>query len=255
MTTQIQVWRLFADNIPQPNATLILDGDEHHFLRNVLRLKCGEHLEITNGKGCTAVAELTSCEKQKSHCLIKSKSEQPKPTHCVSLYIGTPKPAALEEAVTLATELGASQIHFFRAQKTQNKQPTRPDRLHKIMRESMRISRNPWDTQIFDHATLEDAVSVLPDNCLRILCDESPLYENTSSYIQNHLVKVLEEKKNFSHMALFIGPESSFTDAEREFLRTQILAIPVTLGSQILRVPTAAAAATALCLGFLTTRE
>jgi 16S rRNA (uracil1498-N3)-methyltransferase len=255
MSTQLQAWRLFANNIPQVDETLVIEGDEHHFLRTVLRLKYGETLEVTDGKGTVAIAELTACEKQKSLCIVKNKTKNPKPQHCVSLYVGTPKPAALEEVVALATELGASQIHFFRAQKTQSKQPTRIDRLHKIMRESMRISRAAWDTEIFDHASLQEAATTLPSACARILCDESPLYEDNGKNIQNHLLNVLAENTVSKNVVIFIGPESSFTNAEKDFMRKETLAIPATLGSQILRVPTAAAAATSLCLGFLTTRE
>jgi 16S rRNA (uracil1498-N3)-methyltransferase len=47
-------------------------------------------------------------------------------------------------------------------------------------------------------------------------------------------------------LALLIGPEGGFDDAERELITSQVFAVRISLGPRILRADTAAVAALAL---------
>jgi 16S rRNA (uracil1498-N3)-methyltransferase len=254
MAAQFQTWRIFSDTIPDTEQNISIGDDEHHFVRNVLRLRAGETAEIVNGKGAIATAKLVECRKHESIFDIVQRREQEKPPFSILLFVGTPKPSALEELIAVSTELGATQIHLMHTSKVQNKQEIRSDRMRRIMRESMRISRSAWDTEIFLHKSIDDAIRHLPQHSTRVLCDESPIYEQHGN-IQNHILSILKRQTQTTTIAVFIGPEASFTNEERTHIATAASAIPVTLGSHILRVPSAAAAATVLCLGFFTTRE
>ncbi len=254
MTAQVQVWRIFANSLPVVGEHLVLEDDEHHYVRNVLRLRVGEIAEITDCCGGLATATLIKSEKRFSEFCIEKIKFIPKPERHVILFVGVPKPSALEELISVNTELGALEIHLVYTQKVQNKQELRDDRLKKIMRESLRVSRSVWETQIFVHASLEKGIADIPQNTIRYLCDESPLYEEHGT-MYNHLLVCLNKECCCKSVVIFVGPEASFTNSERTLIRDKAGAISVTLGNNILRVPTAAASATSICLSYFTIRE
>lgn len=254
MTSQAQIWRLFYDEAPQKGEVIKIENEEHHFSRNVLRIRPGELVEFTNGKGLLARTRLIESDKKDSKYIVESADVAPFPKTRVLLFVGTPKPSALEELISVGTELGAAQIHLIQTAKVQNKQELRIDRLYRIMRESMRISRCTWDTELFAHASLNDTIKAIAPESIKFLCDESPIYKNNGC-MHNHLLNLLRKKEKRCDVAIFVGPEASFTQDERDFICREFAAEPVSLGQNILRVPTAAAAATTICKAFFTTDE
>jgi 16S rRNA (uracil1498-N3)-methyltransferase len=246
MSKQSQIWRVFSDIIPEEGLSVTITGNEHHYVRNVLRLRINESAEIADGHGTIAQSALESCDKNESRFKIVTRISQALPQSQAILVVGLPKPSALDELISVVAELGAFEIHLVKCDLSQNKQEIRLDRLAKIARESLRISKNPWEPTIFVHANIRETKEATA-SALSFLCDESPIYEGRGN-ILNHLAAALSQAKAQGKVAVFVGPEASFSDNERDIITKEIGAVSVSLGASILRTPTASASAIAITL-------
>lgn len=248
-----QTWRLYTSTNILQQGEIYFDGDNFHYLTNVLRLEPGSLIEISDGLGQVAYGILESIEKKRCQVRVSEITKHPPRRTRVLVYVGWPKPANIDELVTTTSELGAAEIHLVRTEKSQCKQIPRIDRLTKIAWESLRISKSPWAPELHVHQDLNSAIAKTPQDSLSFLCDESPLYRN-DGICHNHLLSELLLHKGFpATIAIFIGPEASFTDNERTLILEKLTARPVSLGENILRVPVAAGMATMLALSAIST--
>ena len=261
MSSEKQTWRLFTSASLLPDLEVALNEEEHHYAVHVLRLGAGDVVELSNGTGCIARAEFMRADKKSAILKIRNVTEHTSPQVCVHVFLGMPKPATLEEVAELASELGATSLHVFRAARTQFKNEPKLEKLQRQSREALRINKSPFATDVHCYSNLNAlfAAQVLQKCGLVLLCDESPLYAPDHSkdhaHMHNHIINVLQLHLKSSpqtlHVGIVIGPEASFTEEERAFFIENTKAIPVTLGARILRVPTAVAAAVSCVLGSL----
>ena len=124
---------LLAAAVPDAGQALVLAGEENHHALHVLRLARGERVRVTGRDGRVAVARMDGMEGAQARLVIDevvtSSSEAP-PTRIVLL--GRPKPALLEEALTLGTEAGASAFHLVEARRSPPGQ-VREDRAARVL--------------------------------------------------------------------------------------------------------------------------
>lgn len=107
-------------------------AESHHFL-HVLRARPGEQVRLVDGRSAAAVAVLEGADDTgAARFLVVERIDAPPPPPRVIL-LGLPKPALLEEALTLGTEGGATRFVFVRARYSPPGEP-RVDRLDRILR-------------------------------------------------------------------------------------------------------------------------
>jgi 16S rRNA (uracil1498-N3)-methyltransferase len=106
------MYRCFIDPGNWPQNEGQLSPEESHHLLNVLRARAGEIIEIFDGRGRTARAELVSG--QKKSALIRIVPESTKvvapPSPSFTLLQAVPKHSRMELVIEKAVELGAQRI-------------------------------------------------------------------------------------------------------------------------------------------------
>lgn len=247
-----QIWRLYCERSQPSSArgeTLFLNPDESHMATQVLRLKEGEMVELADGLGWTAYAQITHAKKRQLEVAIHSQSFSARSRFLKMLIVGLPKPGAVDEAVQAAVDSGADQLIFFRADRTTSKQDFRSEKLRKQIFEMTRITKASWCLDISCEDSLEEAIrkaqlKSMPEQLSLFVCDERPAHDTNGQpthHLQHSLMQVLS-----SSWACIIGPESSFSVREYDYFTTleQTQKIQfVTLGPRILRTPAAVSAA------------
>lgn len=249
MTTQKQIWTVIVEqNNFKSNENIIIKGDEFHYLVNVLRLKVGDKIEITNCEGYKCLAEIIEINKKEIHLVTLSMTLQKPNQPEVHLYLALPKPSTLEDVVASVSEMGLDEVHVFRSERCVSKAPVKVEKLQRISNEALRISKSAYSTAIFSYENMKemfDKQKILLESGLNLFCDEAHVYENK---VTNALLKILQEKFNSTqHINIFIGPEASFSEREREFILKNLKdCYSVSLGNNILRVPNAVLSALAI---------
>jgi RsmE family RNA methyltransferase len=185
----------------------------------------------------------------------------------IELFIGVSKPAALEESVESAVQLGADRITFLetsKSQKFRSGSANGNERIQKIARESCRLSKRPWfcevDSEVWSlERVVDSGVTAI------FVCDEAPLHDlyhtaasspgparhSTLFHELSQLATAQRNGKELKRIALVVGPESGFTNQEKVDLQDSANAksVPlvfVSLGDRILTVPNAVRAAVTL---------
>ena len=216
---------------------IVLDEDTSRHVVQVLRMKEGEKLNLTDGKGSLITAEVTDAHKK--HCSVRvidsqlSTQDSRKVIIAISLLKNTSR---FEWFLEKATEVGVSEIIPLICERTE-KQKFRYDRMKGICISAMLQSQQTWlpvlhEPKQFNHLAIEQF-----DDQQKFIahCEESDQKNSLSTF------------QSFNHSTILIGPEGDFTKQEIE-LALQNNFIPVSLGETRLRTETAGiVAATLLC--------
>jgi len=218
---------------------ILLDEDTSRHVVQVLRMKEGEKLNLTDGKGNLITAEVT--DNHKKHCSVKVIGSRFTPqvprkiTIAISLLKNTNR---FEWFLEKVTEIGISEIIPLICERTE-KQKFRYDRMKGICVSAMLQSQQCWLPILHEPVKYIEYIKSMERNSdlTRFIAHcEEPGEKNSLSTL-----------KPFNHSTLLIGPEGDFTKQEIE-LALQNNFIPVGLGDTRLRSETAGVvAATLLC--------
>ena len=254
---QAQKWRVFFQGKLEQGELVTLDENEHHYVRNVLRLQQGNQLEVSNPDGVVALACIDHSDKKTTALLIQEKfshqSTKKLQTLPVDLIIGMSKPGALEECVQWAAELGARRVIFFKGERSHVKSSPRLDKLSRQALECTRISKASQPLKVEWAESLAESLN--SPASLLFFCHEVLDPEGSITFQELLRKRIRESQKKAGNetvpiLQIVVGPESSFSESEVALLLQQ-RATPVSLGGLILRVPAAVGMALAIALDAL----
>jgi len=214
------------DILPESQNYILSEESSRHCIQ-VLRMKVGEHLNLTNGKGVLVDSTITIADKK--HCAVSIRQLQiAKPLQRkVSIAMSPVKTnTRLEWFLEKATEIGVSEITPLICQRTE-KQHFRYSRLNGILISAMLQSQQSWLPVLHEPISFESFVT-------------HSLY--TKKFIAHCIEEEKKDLRDFILAAdnqLLIGPEGDFTQQEiRSAIDNNFM--PVSLGKTRLRTETAA---------------
>lgn len=220
------------------NDKIILSEEQSRHIAKSLRMRAGDMLTVCDGNktdyGCM-IDEITKDFVSLSVCYKQaSKSE---PGVCVSLYQGVPKGDKMEDIIQKCVELGIYEITPVLTKRSVSRPKDaqaekKRTRYQKIALEAAQQSGRGIVPEIHKMKNFKEAVSQCSAD-IKIL-----FYEGGGKSIKT----IIDENKNASSFAIFIGPEGGFEKEEvDEILNSG--GINATLGARILRTQTAPVAA------------
>lgn len=224
-----------------------LAGDEAHHLVRVLRLSAGDQVELFDGQGQAAVAEIVVTQKSPARLRIVSAQPRSRPRRPrVTLLTAAPKSERLRWLVEKATELGVDRLVLLRTHHSVVHPGTgKLEKLHAAViaackqcgrNDLMRIDPpQPWETVVAQTLPKTDRLFVAT-------ADGLPLERQRA------------ETESLETIAVAIGPEGGWTTDEFAYA-TERGAIPVQLGPLVLRIETACLAATSVLRSWFATPQ
>lgn len=229
----------YIEDIDIAASLITLNEETSKHVVQVLRMKAGESLNITDGKGNLVTAVIT--EAHKKHCVVKktAASFQPQAERRISIAISLVKnPSRFEWFLEKATELGVNEMIPLICERTE-RQHFRYERMKGILVSAMLQSQQVWLPQLHETIPFEQLMKLKLDNPVKLIahCEESEKQQLSNLQINKS-----------SNSIILIGPEGDFTSTEIE-LALQHEYSPVALGETRLRTETAGvAAAVLLCV-------
>lgn len=222
------------------DATVELADSEAHHLLHVLRAKVGDRVGLFNGQGDEAVAELVSHRKRSAELRILDCWTTPAESDELILATALPKGDRARWLVEKATELGVTRIIPLRT--TRSVVEPGEGKMDKLTQAAIAACKQSGRSRLprLDSLTplndvLREFSASLPT---RILLLADPCAERNVGQLFESLGKAPQ-----ATIAL-IGPEGGFT-ADEHSAAIAAGALPVRLGSHILRIETAALAISA----------
>ena len=225
----------------RPGGTVELTGDEARHAVVVRRIRVGERVALTDGRGTTATCAVTATGRTTLTGAVEdvSRAEQASPRLVVVQAI--PKGDRGELAVEMLTEVGADALVPWAA--ARSVAVWRGERGAKSLakwrssaREAAKQSRRSWFPEVTGLASTRDVAALLRDAALAVVLHEAAEAPLAALDVPER-----------GDVVVVVGPEGGVSDEELEaFVRAGARAFR--LGSSVLRTSTAGVAACAALL-------
>ena len=208
----------------------VLPEEESRHAVRILRLKSGDVINITNGKGILIEAVIAEANSEALTFTITNEIENKTPQYSIHLAIApTKQRERMEWMVEKTVEIGVQQITFFQSQ---NSERTKINvaRLQKIAIAAMKQSMRSWLPVISSDVNFQTIVKTnSAQKFIAFVDDSNP----------HHLKNKVLPKTSY---IILVGPEGDFTQKELS-LAIDCGFEKVSLGPHRLRTETAGLAA------------
>lgn len=196
----------YLEHIAADAIELRLEGEEHHHLARVVRMRSGDPAFVTNGSGTIVECRVTDVEKSHTDLLIvrtvETAQEQPLPV----LALGCIKKERFERAVAYGTELGIEGCIPVVSQNSSRMRYSEQyiTRLQAIALSAMKQSFRAVLPRIEAPLSFEDLMKRLPrfDSVIAGSQDSPPISFDPAN----------------ERIIIIVGPESGFTPDELHML-------------------------------------
>ncbi|WP_069164342.1 16S rRNA (uracil(1498)-N(3))-methyltransferase [Nocardia altamirensis] len=239
----------YLDEVPEPGAVAVLDGQEGRHAATVRRIRVGEPITLSDGHGVLAESEVVAAQRDRLDLRVLNRTVAKPVSPQVTVVQALPKSDRSELAVELMTEAGADTIVPWQAARCianwEGKAGKAVDKWRAAARSAARQSRRPYIPEVADLHRTRDLLDLIrkskADGAIVAALHES----GTGRFTELPFAGVAE-------IVLIVGPEGGLDDAELAAL-AEAGADIVLLGPTVLRTSTAAAVALG-ALGALTPR-
>ncbi len=218
-----------------------LEGDEAHHAVAVRRLREGERVVLTDGRGRSCEGTVTGTGKRRLDVTADVVTDHPEPAPALVVVQALPKGDRGELAVEMLTEVGVARIVPWAA--ARSVAVWKGERAEKSLarwrataREAAKQARRPWHPAVDPLASTADVVALLAGADLAVV-----LHESADAPLAAVAVP------DAGSVVVVVGPEGGLTDHELSAF-ADAGAGPVRLGAEVLRTSTAGPAAVAAML-------
>ena len=228
--------RLYFDKKLSINIMIYIKEKQHHFLKNVLRIKVKDLITVFDGVTGEWLSEVISINRDNIVLQIKKKISEIEQETDLWLIFSPIKLFRMNITIQKATELGVSQFIPCITQNT-NQTKINMRNLYMNIVEAAEQSERLTLPKLNEVVNLNNLLRDFPKDRGLIFCNEND--KNLPS-----IFKALENKSSiFKKWAILIGPEGGFSETETKEILSISSSIPVSLGKRILRSDTATTAA------------
>lgn len=217
--------KLFYGKI-EGNKVTISDEEQQHIIK-VLRMKEGEAIHVTDGKGNLASGKLTIEGKKVNLAVDEIKTELPNFNPKLHIAIAPTKNIdRIEFFIEKAVEMGISEITLLQTEKTERKNVN----IEKLRKQAIAASKQSLR---FHFPVINDSIKI--QDFLKIITSENTFVAHCHENLQRIALK---EIPKLDHITFLIGPEGDFSEKEIMLLAENNVKA-VSLGNQRLRTETA----------------
>ncbi len=225
--------RLFIEKQISQNLMIYIKEKQHHFLKNVLRIKLNDVINVFDGITGEWSSQVISVSKDKTALKIEKKIREFETQPDIWLIFAPIKLFRLNIIIQKAVELGVSKFIPCKTEFS-NFDKLNYKNLELNAIEAAQQCDRLDIPKIEKIINLSTVIEELPDDRAIVFCDESDInlpsiYDELRSNLNNYL-----------KWSVIIGPEGGFSSEERELIKKQKNVLRVTLGSRKLRSDTAA---------------
>ena len=219
---------------------VVITGPDVNHIKNVLRMKPGEEVKISNGRDgreySCAILEISDTAVILELRFIKEEGTELPVT--VTLYQGLPKADKMELIIQKCVELGITRIVPVAMKRSivkldEKKSDSKTARWQSIAEAAAKQSKRGIITEICPVMGFDEAVRAAYRSDIKLLP-----YELADNKAMDETRKILENLKVGQDISVFIGPEGGFDDSEIEKAKEAGFTT-ITLGKRILRTETA----------------
>lgn len=231
------MYRFFVEQNQVGEQQCTITGMDVNHIKNVLRMKIGEEILVSNGTDKEYHCKISALEQDVVIADIVdidgAKTELPAKIY---LFQGLPKGDKMELIIQKAVELGAYAVVPVSTSRTivkldAKKEASKLKRWNAISESAAKQSKRMIVPQVMPVMSFRDALAYVKDFDFKVIP-----YEEADNMAET--LEKIRSVKAGQNICIFIGPEGGFGADEIEKAKEAGL-LPVTLGKRILRTETA----------------
>ena len=245
------MYRFFVKPEKLKSTPILIDGDDYNHIHNVLRMKAGEQILLSDESDKEYLCEITGFLPEEDQVQLKIidiwSNSRELPARIV-LFQGYPKGDKMEQIVQKAVELGAVEIVPVMMKRCvvkldDKKAQKKVERLNAIALSAAKQAKRGIIPEVKPIVNMQEAVRYASDMEYIIIP-----YENAEG--MDFSKEIIRAAKGKESIAVFIGPEGGFDSSEVELIES-VGGKTITLGHRILRTETAGMAMLSLLMFLL----
>ncbi len=219
---------------------VVVEGDEAHHAVAVRRMRVGEQVALTDGRGSSATGEVAATGKRLLEVAVADVTTVPRPEPRLVVVQALPKGDRGELAVEMLTEIGVDEVVPWAASRSVavwrgERAAKGQSRWASAAREAAKQARRPWHPTVAPLATTGEVAARVATADVALVLHEAATTPLPADVPATGTV------------LLVVGPEGGLAEEEVGTF-TDAGAISVRLGAEVLRTSTAGVAATAALL-------
>ena len=215
---------------------VMLDRDQANYLFNVLRLADNDSVLLFNGQEGEWRSHVVKTGKRGALAVDECLRPQPGASD-LHVVFAPLKHVRFDYLVQKMVEMGASRLQPAITQHTQVARVNLA-RMRANVIEAAQQCGILTLAEVAEPAPFGDLLQSLAPDRLLVFCDEDAEVQDP--------VAALRQAADFAGIAVLLGPEGGFSEAERQMLLRRPKVLRISLGPRILRADTAAVAALAI---------
>ena len=224
--------RIFVGKSISLNLMVYIKDKQHHFLKNVLRIKINDEISVFDGKTGEWKAKIISISRDNTAVRVFENIKKMEKSSDLWLVFSPIKQNRMSIAIQKATEIGVNKIIPCNTNYTNIKNINLKNLYQNAIEASEQSQR--LDIPIIEREVdLKSLLQNWPNDRKLIYCDEKI---KTGKLMIETIINI---KNNAKKWAVIIGPEGGFSDKERELILNNNNTVPISLGNTILRSDTA----------------
>ena len=222
--------RLHCNQKLSLNKLLVLNKSDTHYLKNVMRCKENDQINLFNENDGEFYSEILEIKKHEIILEIFKLSTNTEIINDISLIFSLVKKNKMDFIIQKATEMGVKKIFPILTERSSIRN-INTTRMYAIAKEASEQSNRISIPEISNLQTIQELLKNWDKN-------RSILYADEILKINKNLT--ILNRKNFVKSSLLIGPEGGFSSEENDMLKTYKFVFPISFGQTILRSDTAA---------------
>lgn len=186
-----------------------LPSEEAAHARKVLRLKKGDLVELMNGQGLMALAQINHMDKKQVSCLVQKTWQKTRPLPKLVLCLGLLKGNNMDLLAQKFTEMVVDEVRPFESLRSVKKLKNpveRMERWERIAGQALKQCGAAEPPAFFPPAEFTEILASPPAEAAKVM-----LYENQE---QKNLAHVLANFKGKDEIWALVGPEGGFSSEE-----------------------------------------
>ena len=227
-------------------STIYIEGPDVNHMKNVLRMKYGEQLEVSDGNNLKYVCSIQSYEEDRAVLeIIEKKEADTELASEIYLFQGLPKSDKMDLIVQKAVELGVSYVVPVATKRAvvkldEKKAAKKVERWNSIAESAAKQAGRSKIPEVTSVMSFKEALA--KSRTLDVVLIPYELAEG-----MKESKKIIREIGKGRSIGIFIGPEGGFDHEEVE-QAVECGAKAITLGKRILRTETAGLAVLAILM-------
>lgn len=221
--------RLYLPSTLLERETIRLEGEDHHIISRVLRLRPGSRVEILDGSGLRVEAVVEDIGRKATMVRLGARVEVEEDVPRIHLWQALPAGRKMEAVIRGAVEMGAKAVNPFISARsapwTGDDGNRKLSRWRRIAVEASRLSGRAFLPQVRPPARWPEVLRAVERIDAALYADEKG----------GRTVSEALDPRFLRDILLLVGPEGGFEERERKELQERG-AVPVTLGKNVLRV-------------------